>query len=242
MNRKFSLTIIFLTIIIYGLVSYSCNGDISLASSPTPAPFPIQSPMVRSSPSPSATVAITATPTLGNSLVITPDDLFAIPGLQALNTPGSANFCEHLPSPQISTNANESLILAGRFLLCPSRSWPWLNMAIDLDNGTLVSNDNETADMVLEYAHVPVDGTISYDVQGLNDGHIVEAKTNSLSYEYCKNALLSMDENDPGIFDIDNGTIACVMTTEDRIAVIRVENIFPLDMKSVEFSFAVLKK
>jgi hypothetical protein len=174
---------------------------------------------------------------------MTPDELFSFPGLQMLSTPGLADFCEHLPPPQISSNANESSVLAGRFLLCPSRSRPLVNTAMDLDTGILVSVDNESADLVMEYAHAPIDGTISYYVKGLNSGHIDEIETNTLSYEYCENVLASLvDRNDSGILNVHDGAIACVMTTEGHIAIIRVEKIYPLDTQSVEFSFAVLRE
>jgi hypothetical protein len=114
---------------------------------------------------------------------------------------------------------------------------------MDLDSGILVTADNENADLVMEYAHVPIDGTISYYVKGLNSGHIDEIETNTLNYEYCENMLVSLvDRNDPGILNVHDGAIACVMTTEGRIALTRVDNIYPLDTQSVGFSFVVLRK
>ncbi|MEW6086536.1 MAG: hypothetical protein AB1607_18270 [Chloroflexota bacterium] len=92
----------------------------------------------------------------------------------------------------------------------------------------------------MEYAHVPVDGTISYYVMGLNNAQIEQVETNSLSYEYCENRL-SLDKNDPGVLIVQDGAIACVMTTKGQIVIIRVENIYPLNTEGVEFSFAVLK-
>jgi hypothetical protein len=94
----------------------------------------------------------------------------------------------------------------------------------------------------MEYAHVPIDGTISYYVIGLNKGHIDEIATNTLSYGYCKNLLVSLNRNDSGILAVHDGAIACMMTMEDRIAVIRVEKIYALETQAVEFSFAVLRK
>jgi hypothetical protein len=113
---------------------------------------------------------------------------------------------------------------------------------MDFDEGILVSVEDKNADIVMEYAPVPVDGTISYYVMGLNNGHIDEIKTNSLSYDYCEHVLLLLDKNDPGVLVIHDGALACVMTTENQIALIRVENIYPLDTQSVGFSFAVLRK
>ena len=110
---------------------------------------------------------------------------------------------------------------------------------MDLDKGTLVSVDNEGSDIVMEYAHVPVDGTISYYVMGLNNAHIDEIATNVLNYEYCEDILLG--RNDPGVLNVHDGAIACVLTSEGKMALIRAEHIYPLDTQGVEFSFAVLK-
>ena len=241
MNQKRNFAIFISCILFYGLVLSSCAGSPSLV--PSLAPTFSQTPSPTRTNVPSATAAIPATPTVNNKTVIlTPEDVFSLPGLKALSTPNSEDFCEHLPPPQISSNANESSTLSGRFLLCPSRSRPWVNTAIDLDRGILVSVDNESADIVMEYAHVPIDGTISYYVIGLNKGHIDEIATNTLSYGYCKNLLVSLNRNDSGILAVHDGAIACMMTMEDRIAVIRVEKIYALETQAVEFSFAVLRK
>ncbi len=199
---------------------------------------PMSSPILVSS---TPTVPpILSTPTFNSrTFVITPDDLFSIPGLKLLSTPNSTDFCEHIPPPQIISNANELSILSGRFSLCPSRSRPLVNTAMDLDKGTLVSVDDKSSDISMEYAHVPIDGTISYYVHGLNDAHIDEIDTNILNYEYCKDILLGL--NDPGVLIVHEGAIACVLTTEGKMTLIRVEHIYPLNTQGVEFSFAILK-
>jgi len=117
-----------------------------------------------------------------------------------------------------------------------------VNSAMDLDTGILLLDDNESADIVMEYAHVPIDGTISYYVMGLNSAHIDEIESNALSYEHCENVLASLvNRKDSGVLIVHDGSIACVMTTEDQIAVIRVEKIYPIDTQSVAFSFAILR-
>ncbi len=240
MNQKPNFVIIISCILVYSLFLSGCDGDESLVFSPVPS-FPQTPSQIKTSVT-SATVAITVTPTLNNqSFIITPDDLFSFPKLKVLSTPNSAGFCEYIPPPQIVANADELSLLSGKFLLCPSISWLLVNTAMDLDIGSLVSVDNKSADIVLEYAHVPIDGTISYFVMGLNNAYIDERATDVLNYKYCKNVLLSLDEDDPGVLNVHEGAIACIMTTENQIALIRVENIYPLDTQSVEFSFAILK-
>jgi len=62
---------------------------------------------------------------------------------------------------------------------------------------------------------------------------------NHLDYEYCENVF--RDQTDPGGFLVVEGEIACVKITESKIALIRVEKIYHLNILSAECSFVVLR-
>ena len=191
---------------------------------------------------------IPSTPTFNSkTYIITPDDLFSFSGLKALSTPDSEDFCEHLPPPQIVANPDRLSLLSGRFVLCSWENWPWvINTAMDLDTGSFVSKDDERADIVMENApgrEEPAYGVVGRNNAYINDAYVLEkyanhSGANNLSYEYCKNTL--RDQTDPGGFPVAEGVIACVKTTEGKIALIRVEKIYPPTILSVEFSFAIL--
>jgi hypothetical protein len=226
-------------ILICSLVLDGCRGTPPLASSPSP--IFSQTPPATTTPIPSSIVVNKATPTLNHkTIIITPDDLFTIPGLKWASTPNSADYCEHIPEPQVSENANEVSLINGRFSLCVSHSWPWVKTAIDLDTGTLVSLDDKSGDIAMDYTHPDLNGETSYFVYGLNNAHIDEIDTSNLTYNNCEK--LELNQEDPGSFSVHEGGIACVVTTEGNMAIIRPEHLYPSNTQGVEFSFAVLKK
>lgn len=220
-----------------------------LAACVKATPVPTATSMPRPSPilvSATPTVSpIPSTPTFNSrTFVITPDDLFSLPGLKAFSTPNAEDFCEHLPSPQIVTNPDRLSVLSGRFALC---IWERIDTAMDLDAGSLVSTDDERGDITMQNA--PGGGDGNYGVNGwnnayLNNAYVLEkyanhSGANHLSYEYCENTLLG--QTDGGGMIVEEGQVACVRTTEGKIALLRVEKIYPSITLSVEFSFAILK-
>lgn len=234
----------FIGCILYcSMVLSGCAENISRVPNHVPTSSQTESPtMVRI---PSATAVITTTSTKDNkSIIITPDDLFALPQLQAFNTPDTETFCEHLPSPQIATNSNKVSILSGKFVLCPWESWPWVtDTAIDLDTGGLVSKDDSKADIIMQNGHVTSDGSSPpFSVHSLNTAQIDGVTTDALNYEYCQQDLQSLSTNKiQGVLIVRDKGVACVKTTEGNIALIRVEQIYPSKTSSVEFSFVILK-
>ena len=102
-----------------------------------------------------------------------------------------------------------------------------------------MSTDDKNGDFAMDYTHPDLDGNASYALRALNNAHIDEIDINNLNYNKCESILMSM--NKPGVVHVRDGAITCVLTTEGQIALIRVENIFPLDTQGVEFSFAILK-
>ncbi len=247
MNQKLNFTIISSCILFYGLILSSCAESPSLAPSLVPT-FSQTQPPTRTNIA-SATAAITATPTVNSkTIILTPDDVFALPGLKALSTPDSSDFCEHLPPPQIVANPDSLSLLSGRFVLCSHENWPWvINMAMDLDTGSFVSKDDERADIVMENAlggEEPSYSLVGWNNAYINGAYVLEkyanhSGANHLSYAYCENMLRDMTEQ--GVFLVEEGAIACVKTTEGKIALIRVEKIYPPTILSVEFSFAILR-
>lgn len=180
----------------------------------------------------------TATPTLGtNNMVITPEDVFVIPPLSATNISDPLALCENVPSPEIAKENNMLTLLVGRFSLCVLRAGI---SAIDLDSGLLVNSDSKEADLQIGHSKSTLDSTVFYYVEALNNAHLDEINTDSISYAYCEDTLLSL--NRPGIFLIEQGAIACVKTTKGQIALIRAESVDLFGLESVEFSFAILKK
>ena len=118
---------------------------------------------------------------------------------------------------------------------------------MDLDMGSFVSKDDERADIVIENApggEEPAYGVVGQNNAYINDAYVLEkyanhSGANNLSYEYCKNML--RDQTTPGAFLVAEDAIACVKTTEGKIALIRVEKIYPPTILSVEFSFVILR-
>ena len=197
------------------------------------------------------TTAILATPTVNSkTVVLTPDDLFALRGLEAWSTPNSEEFCEHLPSPQIVSNPDNLTILSGRFVLCPWESWPWVtNTIMDLDTGSLVSTDDPSGDIVMFNGRWGTEEKPDYGVANrnnayLSDAYVLEkypnhAGANHLSSAYCEDMV--QGKTDKRAITVEEGAIACIRTTEGEVALIRVERIYPSNTLSVEFSFAILR-
>jgi len=111
---------------------------------------------------------------------------------------------------------------------------------MDLDTGMLVSLDDKGGDIAMDYTHPDLNGEASYFVHDLNDAHIDDIDSTRLTYSNCEK--LMMDLKDPGSFRVHEGSIACVMTTEGQMAIIRVELIYPSNTQGVEFSFAMLRE
>jgi hypothetical protein len=178
------------------------------------------------------------------TFIITPDDLFSALGLEALSTPDSEDFCENLPPAQIITNPNKLSLLSGRFVLCSWENWPWVtDIAMDLDTGDFVSKDDEKADIVMQNGPGSVNGALpSFVVYGLNGAQVDGVTIDAISYEYCQQDLLSsFKKNIQTVLLVNNRSVACVKTTEGDIALVRVEEIYPPNILSVEFSFAILR-
>jgi hypothetical protein len=114
---------------------------------------------------------------------------------------------------------------------------------MDLDTGSFMSKEDERADIVMQNTHVTVDGAFpSYVVHGLHSAQVDGVTTNTVSYAYCEEDLLSQSKkNKLTILVVKDGSIACVKTTEGNIALIKVEKIYPPNILSTEFSFAILR-
>jgi hypothetical protein len=243
MYQKRNFVILIDCILFCSLIMSSCAENTSLIPSRVPTFHQTFSPTRAKVPS--ATAVISATPAMNNkSVIITPDDLFALPGVQTFNTPDSESFCEHLPLPLIGTNHDKLSILSGRFVLCPWESWPWvINTAIDLDTGNFVSKDDSKADIIMQNGHITADGSPPpFSVHSLNTAQLDHVTTDALNHEYCEQDLQSLSNNTiQGVLIVRDKSIACVKTTEGRIALIRVEQIYPPKTSSVEFSFVILR-
>jgi hypothetical protein len=180
------------------------------------------------------------------TIILTPDDVFALPGLETWSAPNSGDFCEHLPPPQIVANPDRLTLLSGRFALC---IWEWSRIAMDLDTGSLVSTEDEKSDIAMGSVPWATNENPVYGVNGRNNAYLEDAYVlekyanhsgaNNLSYVYCENLL--QGKTGPGGFVAEEGGVACVKTTEGAIALIRVEKIYPAVTLSVEFSFAILR-
>ena len=243
MNQKLKFTIFSSFVLLCSMVLSSCVESATLIPSLVPT-FSQTLPPI-STNVPSATSAITATPTMNSkTILITPDELFSLPKLEVLSTPDSEDFCEHLPPPQSVAEPDRLSLLSGRFVLCPWESWPWvIKTAMDLDTGSFVSKDDETADIVMQNGHATIDeAPPPFSVHSLNTAQIDGVTTDALNYEYCEQTLLSLFNNNvQSVLIVHDNNIACIKTTEGKIALIRVEEIYPPNTLSVEFSFAILR-
>lgn len=222
------------------LVLSSCGRNTAPVRNVVPTSSQTPLPTITSVPS-----ALTATPTVNNKVaIITPDDLFSLPELKAMSTPDSEDFCEHLPPPQIVDEPNRVSVRSGRFVLCSWENWPWMtNTAMDLDTGKFVSKDDEGADIVMQNGHATIDGVAPpFSVHSVNNAQIDGITMDALSYAYCQQDLLSLLNNKiQSVLIVHESSIACIKTTEGKIALIRVEKIYPPNILSVQFSFAVLR-
>jgi hypothetical protein len=236
-KQKLNFTILFSCILLYIVVLSGCIESTLLT--PVPAPTISQTSL--------PTITLTSTPTLKyKTVILTPEDVFSLPGLNEWSTPDSGDFCEHLPSPQVVANPDRFSLLSGRFVLC---IYERIFTAMDLDTGSLVSTDNAKGDIVIQSnrswtSENPTYIVVSWNNAYMNDAYVTEtyanhSGANSLSYEYCENML--QDQTDFGVMGSEVGGIACVKTTEGQIALIRVEKIYPAVTLSVEFSFAILR-
>ena len=223
-------------VLVFSLVLSSCAENQFLASSPVPTFSPI-------SPT---TTSIPATPTLNDkTIVLTPDDLFSLPGIKEWSTPSSEDFCEHLPPPQIVSNPDSFAIHSGKFVLC---IYEWTQTAMDLDTGSLVPTDDLGGDIVMFNGRwgteeKPDYAVINWSNAYLDDAYVLEkypnhAGANHLSSAYCEDKL--QGKTDKRAINVEEGAIACIRTTEGKIALIRVEKIYPSNTLSAEFSFVIL--
>jgi len=238
------MRIIILCVFLFSLVLSSCTESSSLAPSLVPA-FS-QTPPVNRTNAPSATTVIPATPTLNyKTIILTPDNLFSLPELNEWITPNSEDFCEHLPSPQTVSNPNDFSITSGRFVLC---IYEWINTAMDLDTGRLVPTDDPGGDIVMFSGRWGTEEKPDYAVTNwstayLNNAYVLEkypnhAGANHLSSAYCEDMV--QGKTDKRAINVEEGAIACIRTTEGKIALIQVEKIYPSNTLSAEFSFAIL--
>ena len=224
-------------ILLLGLVLVSC----AQITPPTPNLVPTYSETLP------ATIVSTLTPTHNDkTAILTPDNLLSLPSLNELNTPNSYESCEHLPLPQIVSNPNSLSILSGRFILC---IYEYTNTAMDLDTGVLVSADDPRGDIVMfngrfGTSEKPDYGLFSQNNAYLDNAYVLEkyanhSGVNNLSSAYCENKV--QGKIDISVINVEEGAIACIRTTEGRVALIRVEKIYPANTVSAEFSFALLE-
>lgn len=247
-------------ILLFSLVLSSCTESPSLA--PSFVPTFSQIPPATRTNTPSTTTVITATSAIDNTIglltpddlstfdnttiILTPGDLFSLPELKEWSTPNSEDFCEHLPTPQIISNPDNLSVLSGRFALC---IYEYTRIAMDLDIGGLVSTDDPAGDIVMFSGRwgteeKPDYGVSNWSTAYLDDAYVLEkypnhAGANHLSSAYCEN--LVQGRTDLSVINVEEGAVACIRTTEGKIALIRVERIYPSKTLSVEFSFAILK-
>jgi hypothetical protein len=139
--------------------------------------------------------------------------------------------------PELRRADNDKPLIGGRFVLCVLREGI---SAMDLDNGTLISSDDPDADILLGASQSTLDGTISYYAAAINNAKIDEIESSSITYELCKDIVLSLSR--PGIFIVDEGALACVLTTQKQIVLVRAESVDTFGGETVEFSFAILRE
>jgi hypothetical protein len=239
------MRIIIFCILLFSLVLSNCTESPSLT--PSLVPTFSQTPPATRTTAPSATPGIIAITTLNNkTIILTPDDLFALPGLEEWDTPNSEDFCEHLPLPESVSNPDNLSILSGRFALC---IYERISTAMDLDTGSLVSTDDPEGDIVMFSGRFWTSESPDYGVSNWNNAYLDSAYVlekyanhsgaNHLSSAYCEDMV--QGKTDKRAINVEEGEIACIRTTEGKIALIRVEKIYPSNTMSVEFSFAILR-
>ena len=120
---------------------------------------------------------------------------------------------------------------------------------MDLDTGSLISTDDPRGDIVMfngrwGTVEKPDYGVTNWSNAYLDDAYVLEkypnhSGANHLSSAYCEN--LVQGKTDKRAINVEEGAIACIRTTEGKIALIRVERIYPSNTLSAEFSFSILR-
>ena len=239
------MRIIISCVFLLSLVLSSCTESQSPSSSLVPTSS--QTPSTTIANTPTAVTVTSSTPTLNDkTIILTPDDLFSLPGIKEWSTPSSEDFCEHLPPPQIVSNPDSFAILSGKFVLC---IYEWTQTAMNLDTGSLVTTDDPGGDIVMFNGRwgteeKPDYAVINWSNAYLDDAYILEkypnhAGAHHLSSAYCEDMV--QGKTDKRAISVEEGAIACIRTTEGKVALIRVERIYPSNTLSAEFSFVILR-
>ncbi len=238
MNMIPKIKILLRSALVSCLIIAGCSGD-NLSKS-TAMPLFSKTLNQTITPDLSVTGAITTISVLENkNFIITPEDIFSTRGLGVVNTPNSTDFCAHIPSPEISQLSDKSGVLSGIFSLCVSRNW---DVAFDLDTGSFVTEEDPQGDIQLLRDKAALASDSFYYLYGVNGALIEETGMGTaITYKSCES--MSLATIPPVVFFIKTeGAIACVMTTNNQVALIRVEHIYPQETDSIEFSFVILRK
>ena len=118
-----------------------------------------------------------------------------------------------------------------------------------MDTGSLVPTDDPGGDIVMFNGRwgteeKPDYAVINWSNAYLDDADVLEkypnhAGANHLSSAYCEDMV--QGKTDKRAINVEEGAIACIRTTEGKVALIRVERIYPSNTLSAEFSFVILR-
>lgn len=191
--------------------------------------------------SPTSSITVTFTPVPATpKVIVTPTP---VPSLETpvegeiILSPGQG--CQMVPEPELLDNVSDDVHLAGIFYLC--RQWP-LNaplITFDLDTGLAGNRLNLDSDLEFGVLHSQIDNSFYYHIRSTNGSLIFETEEENPTITHCR---LVISDRGGRIIDAFEGTRACMLTNDGRIAYIRVEQHDPYGWASIAVYFETWEK
>jgi hypothetical protein len=161
-----------------------------------------------------------------------------------LVTPLPSQLCDRVPEPQFSNSSNNSnnIFLSGTLYLC----W-YTEDSFDMDSGALGHTDpfgnmdTTLTDVELGVTRATLDGSITYNLLGVNGAYITKSDMETPVIEYCREKTSDPTLGGGILLGVTN-MVGCVLTNEGRLGYIRIESMDQLGTESLEISFVTWNK
>ncbi len=145
--------------------------------------------------------------------------------------------CERVPPPEVTQNPSNEVFLSGNFHLCRYGG----QSTFDFDTGVIGGDSTTIGDMILS---VRLAGSevrhFVYELNEINGALSNMSEQDAPTIDYCRQ-LMSADIRFQYTSDIPDSVAGCVLTSEKRLAMFRVERIDPDGADSIEVSFVTWK-
>jgi hypothetical protein len=148
----------------------------------------------------------------------------------------TVSLCHEVPTPQIEKpeKSSSNVFISGQFSLCALEADL---AAFDLDQGVIMNPNNPESDVTFKVGKATLDNHIIYYVWEVNGSKVNEPNTPNPDYSECKE-VAGVSENMRWQFILgDPGNLGCVITNERRVSLIKITQIDPVGLESLEISF-----